>query len=110
MTLERLYREAGGDLAGTVARLGGEEFAVLMPSTPLTDAAQAAERLRIALQDTPIALGSGQVVNITASLGLAQWEASDPDIDAPLQRADAALYRAKATGRNRLCTEPDAQD
>ena len=91
------------------ARLGGEEFAVLMPSTPLADAVQAAERLRIALQDTPITLGSGQVVNITASLGLAQWEASDPDIDAPLQRADSALYRAKTTGRNRLCTEPDAR-
>ena len=87
------------------ARLGGEEFAVLMPSTPLPEAAHAAERLRGALQSTPVALRDGQQIHITVSIGLTQWSPDDSDIDATLKRADAALYRAKATGRNRVCTE-----
>jgi diguanylate cyclase (GGDEF)-like protein/PAS domain S-box-containing protein len=87
------------------ARLGGEEFAVLMPSTPLPEAAHAAERLRSALQSTPVALRDGQQIHITVSIGLTQWSPDDSDIDATLKRADAALYRAKATGRNRVCTE-----
>ncbi|KRD13467.1 hypothetical protein ASE39_18940 [Acidovorax sp. Root267] len=87
------------------ARFGGEEFAVLMPGTPLAEATHAAERLRIALQATAVALRDGQEVYITASIGLAQWCADDTGIDATLKRADAALYRAKATGRNRVCVE-----
>lgn len=87
------------------ARVGGEEFAVLMPGTPLAEAALAAERLRAALQATAVTLGDGQQISITASIGLAQWSADDTGIDATLKRADTALYRAKATGRNRVCTE-----
>lgn len=87
------------------ARLGGEEFSVLMPGTPLAEAAHAAERLRAALQAAPVALRDGRQLFVTASIGLTQWNADDMDIDATLKRADAALYRAKATGRNRVCTE-----
>ena len=87
------------------ARLGGEEFAVLLPETPLADAALAAERLRVALQNTPVPLHDGQSVNVTVSLGLTRWIASDTDIDTALKRADAALYQAKATGRNRVCVQ-----
>ncbi|MFY3382699.1 diguanylate cyclase [Paracidovorax sp. MALMAid1276] len=87
------------------ARLGGEEFSVLMPGTPLPEAAHAADRIRTALQATPVALRDGRTVSVTVSMGLAQWHADDADIDATLKRADTALYRAKATGRNRVCTE-----
>ena len=81
------------------ARLGGEEFAVLMPGTPLPEAAHAAERLRGALQATPIVLRDGQQIHITVSIGLTQWNADDSDIEATLKRADAALYRCKRNGR-----------
>ena len=87
------------------ARVGGEEFAVLMPETLLADAALAAERLRTALQASPVTLHDGRSLRITVSLGLTQWSAADADIDTALQRADAALYRAKDAGRNTLCTQ-----
>lgn len=87
------------------ARVGGEEFAVLMPETLLADAALAAERLRIALQASPVTLHDGRSLHITVSLGLTQWGTGDADIDTALQRADAALYRAKDAGRNTLCTQ-----
>lgn len=87
------------------ARLGGEEFAVLMPGTPLPEAAHAADRIRAALQAAPVALRDGRATQVTVSVGVAQWHADDADIDATLKRADTALYRAKATGRNRVCTE-----
>lgn len=87
------------------ARIGGEEFAVLMPATPLAEATRAAERMRLALQTTAVVLRDGRAVHVTASLGLAQWNPGDADIEATLKRADAALYRAKAQGRNRVCTE-----
>lgn len=86
------------------ARIGGEEFAVLMPGTPLAEAVNAAERVRLALQTTAVALRDGRKVYVTASMGLSQWNPGDADIEAPLKRADAALYQAKATGRNRVCT------
>jgi diguanylate cyclase (GGDEF)-like protein/PAS domain S-box-containing protein len=87
------------------ARLGGEEFAVLMPGTPLPEAAHAAERLRSALQATPVTLRDGQRIHVTVSIGLTQWRTDDSDIDTTLKRADAALYRAKASGRNQVCIE-----
>lgn len=87
------------------ARLGGEEFAVLLPDTPLAEAALAAERLRAVLQSTPVALHDGQSVSMTVSLGLTRWTAADADIDAALKRADAALYQAKAAGRNQVCVQ-----
>ena len=87
------------------ARIGGEEFAVLMPGTPLAEAVTAAERLRLALQTTAVALRDGRTVHVTASVGLAQWGPGDADIEATLKRADAALYRAKAQGRNQVCIE-----
>lgn len=84
-----------------LARTGGEEFAVLLPDTPVAAAAQLAERLRQDVERAEIAF-EGHVLRITVSIGLAVIEPGDAGIDAVLSRADQALYRAKDGGRNRV--------
>lgn len=85
-----------------IARIGGEEFAVMLPQTDLHAAARMAQRLRIAVaRQTLPACPDGTTVTI--SLGVAEWLPTEPLIDATLARADRALYQAKAEGRNRVC-------
>ncbi len=93
-------REA--DLAG---RIGGEEFLVVMPETDLGGGRQFAERLRKALAASPLQLPSGPL-EVTCSLGVAERLGTDQDPGQLLARADAALYQAKAGGRNRVCIPP----
>ncbi|MFP4131417.1 MAG: GGDEF domain-containing protein [Thiohalospira sp.] len=81
------------------ARLGGEEFALLLPDTDVAAAEVVAERLRSALGQQP-ARYNGREFPVTVSLGISQWRPGEP-VDAFLGRADAALYRAKADGRDR---------
>jgi diguanylate cyclase (GGDEF)-like protein len=83
----------------TVARWGGEEFAVLLPQTGLEEAARTAERLREVLLVLPAAPGLD--ITTTASFGVA--ELSDEGFDALVDRADKCLYRAKREGRDRVC-------
>lgn len=87
----------------TVARLGGEEFVVLMPGTGLVDAHRLAERCRktVAALEIPDAEGP---VRVTLSGGVSQLDPDGDDLDALIRRADRALYRAKAAGRNRIET------
>lgn len=80
-----------------VGRLGGEEFAVLLPATSPVDAVMLAERLRITLEQSHIDIGN-ECIQVTASLGIAALGA---DANDSLARADAALYAAKRGGRNR---------
>ena len=88
-----------------VGRLGGEEFALLLPETGIDAAVVVAERLREALAQHPIDLGTpGQRFHVTASIGVAQLRASD-DASEFIQRADQALYAAKAAGRNSVRCE-----
>jgi two-component system cell cycle response regulator len=84
-----------------VARFGGEEFVVAMASADEDEAVQVAERLRESLLDTPVALGQQRSLAITASIGVAVSRAGDT-LDDLTSAADAALYRAKANGRNRV--------
>ncbi len=84
------------------ARIGGEEFAILLPQTDLDAARVVAERLRQRMASTPIVTDQGPLI-LTISLGLTGFDATVIDFDALLRRADAALYRAKQNGRN--CTE-----
>jgi two-component system cell cycle response regulator len=81
-----------------VARMGGDEFAVVMPETDLDAALQIAERLRGRIAETPV-----EGVAVTVSIGVA---ASRPDVEeepeVTLQRADAAVYEAKRAGGNRV--------
>ena len=86
-----------------LARLGGEEFAVFMPDTPLALAAEVAERLRLVLANTNIVLPEGEHIHITVSVGVTSILATDSHIDDLLKRADTALYEAKNSGRNRVC-------
>jgi len=82
-------------------RLGGEEFVILMPDTPLSRAFQVAERLRAGIAAEPFAV-AGQQLRVTASVGVA---AIMPETDTPeaiFKRADTALYAAKREGRNRV--------
>ncbi|WP_136067242.1 GGDEF domain-containing protein [Modicisalibacter radicis] len=81
-----------------VARLGGEELAILLPCTPIDAAMQLAERLRAAIAGHDFGITQGRV---TASLGVAEHREND-SIDAFIERADRGLYAAKHAGRNRV--------
>jgi diguanylate cyclase (GGDEF)-like protein len=83
------------------ARLGGEEFAILLPETDLSGALAGAERLRRALSQLRIWLGDGQEVTVTASFGVAEL-VEGQSLDDLLRAADTALYRAKDEGKNRV--------
>lgn len=87
-----------------LARMGGEEFALLMPDTDKIAASQIAERLRQTVGDTPI-LAAGQQVHCTVSLGVTTVLATDTRIENALGRADAALYCAKRGGRNQVAVD-----
>jgi diguanylate cyclase (GGDEF)-like protein len=81
-------------------RFGGEEFALLLPCTPLAEAMGVAEKIRHTIGDTPI-MAQGAVVSVTASVGGACARPGLPDCEAMVNDADEALYRAKRMGRNR---------
>ncbi|MDB5919880.1 MAG: diguanylate cyclase [Massilia sp.] len=90
-----------------VARVGGEEFAVLLPSTGLAAAQAVANRLRALVETTP-ALVDRESIGLTVSAGVAEMDDSISSLDALMKRADQALYAAKARGRNRVdCWTPD---
>ena len=93
------------------ARFGGEEFALLMPATPLDAAIGVAERVRIAVEETGVAT-EGVVIHATVSIGVASGPGTLEEL---IRRADKALYAAKAAGRNRVMvadepTEDDSDD
>ena len=83
------------------ARYGGEEFVIAMPETDLPQAIIAAERLRRAVAKECFRLPDGEVANsVTVSVGVAEVYRGESS-DSVMKRADTALYRAKAEGRNR---------
>jgi diguanylate cyclase (GGDEF)-like protein/PAS domain S-box-containing protein len=94
--LTRTFRQVD-----VVARVGGEEFAVLLPSSTLAGAAAVAERLRQAIAAQPIAF-DGREIACTVSAGVAASDGEPLSLDTLMQRADRALYAAKANGRNRI--------
>jgi diguanylate cyclase (GGDEF)-like protein len=92
-----------------VARVGGEEFAIVLPNCPPAFGATVAERVRRRVEQTPIAIGPSQTLGVTMSVGGAfapQWVRSTPALWC--ERADLQLYRAKSSGRNLVCLEPSA--
>ncbi|HWT35604.1 MAG TPA: diguanylate cyclase [Paraburkholderia sp.] len=84
----------------TFGRFGGEEFALLLPCTPLEDAMLVAEKIRNTIGDMPVDV-QGVDVPVTASVGGAAARAGVPAYEALINEADAALYSAKRQGRNR---------
>lgn len=88
----------------TLARMGGEEFAILLPDTPPREAAAVAERLRALIEAHPFTT-SGVTIRLTASFGVAPFTVTDETdaLTAAYRAADRELYRAKEQGRNRVC-------
>lgn len=84
----------------TLGRQGGEEFAVLLPETPIEEARTVGERIRCAIEECGMAGPEGPFT-ITVSIGAAQLQASDT-FEVLAERADARLYTAKRKGRNRV--------
>lgn len=116
------FGHAAGDavlraLAGTLraglrdldvlGRIGGEEFALLLPETPRHESLSIAERLRRHLAESRIDY-EGRELAVTASFGVTAREPGDGNVDAIIRRADRALYEAKAAGRN--CTAVSDSD
>ena len=88
---------------GTIGRMGGEEFACILPDVSQAEAMAIAERLRAAVANTQAVMEDCDPVNVTISIGVASLIEADQDFDDVLRRADAALYRAKQAGRNLVC-------
>ncbi len=95
-TCERALRQHD-----VVARYGGEEFAVILPETTLPGAEAVVERLRLAAAAERLR-GGGRAIRYTVSIGLTAVRRRNEGIAALLRRADAALYRAKRAGRDRV--------
>ncbi|MDQ6829324.1 MAG: GGDEF domain-containing protein, partial [Gemmatimonadota bacterium] len=89
-----------------VARYGGEEFVVVLPETPLDGAVAFGDRVRLKIAERPLAGGEeGGWLTITVSCGVASFPGLNiGSPDELIAAADEALYRAKAQGRNRVCT------
>jgi diguanylate cyclase (GGDEF)-like protein/PAS domain S-box-containing protein len=86
-----------------LGRLGGEEFCILMPETESEQAFQAAERLRQAISEIEVPLEQKPPLHFTVSIGITVLGDTDTCISKLLCHADQALYKAKQTGRNKVC-------
>ena len=91
-------------LTDHIARMGGEEFLILLPNTPLDEAAKIITRLQRGLTKKYF-LDNNEKVLITFSAGVTE-RAPGESQEASITRADAAMYEAKQTGKNRVCTAP----
>lgn len=88
----------------TAGRVGGEEFAIILPGATPDEARVLAERLRTKVENHPLTR-DGQAIGVSVSIGITAMKTSDSSPDTALIRADQALYRAKANGRNRVEVE-----
>ncbi|SFI89719.1 diguanylate cyclase [Nitrosomonas sp. Nm34] len=86
-----------------IGRIGGEEFAVLLPETDTQRATEVAERLREEVACTAVTLEMGMPLYFKVSIGVVSLEGRDADLNTLLNQADKALYQAKENGRNRVC-------
>jgi diguanylate cyclase (GGDEF)-like protein len=92
----------GGRATDSAGRYGGEEILLVLCDAGLESASIRAERLRAAIEGAKVELPDGRRVHVTVSIGVAQFEPSDRSIEAVIEAADRALYRAKSSGRNRV--------
>ncbi len=98
-------RRVGARATDLAARVGGEEFALLLPDTTLAQATRLADLLRETVQALAIThagAGPGAAPYVTLSIGVAQQEPAMPDVDMLFRHADRAMYQAKEQGRNRV--------
>lgn len=84
-------------------RYGGEEFVIILPDTALRQAVHVAERIRLAIAETPVVFSEGEF-NFTASMGVDVYSSQAPlSAEQFMESVDKLLYQAKAEGRNRIC-------
>ncbi|WP_308126703.1 MULTISPECIES: diguanylate cyclase domain-containing protein [Halomonas] len=104
--LKRIAREVSGCVRSSdhVARQGGDEFAVLLPSCSLAQARRIGEAILSAIHGTCV-VHEGHEYRVTSSLGITEFRPGDVDVAALVERADAASYTAKREGRNRLVVD-----
>ena len=93
---------AGVRRVDLIGRLGGEEFAIVLPAVTAEAALDVAERLRAGIAANPLRLDAERI-GISISVGLAIAGDADDSVEQVIGRADALLYQAKERGRNRVC-------
>lgn len=98
---QRLVRRAR--TTDHVCRYGGEEIAVILIETNITEAQSIAEELRILIEKEPFLIEDGQYISITVSIGVSVYNEEAKDASMMVSNADNALYRAKENGRNLVC-------
>jgi diguanylate cyclase (GGDEF)-like protein/PAS domain S-box-containing protein len=86
-----------------IGRIGGEEFAILLPETASDEAVDVAERLREVMENTKVPLEDGLPLRFSLSIGVTSLTSKDDNVDVLLNSADKALYSAKNSGRNKVC-------
>ena len=84
-----------------VARFGGEEFVAVLPESTIENAIAVAERIRQSVEDAQVAAPNGQRIELSTSVGVTEYEVGE-EIEVTLERVDAALFKAKGEGRNRI--------
>jgi diguanylate cyclase (GGDEF)-like protein len=104
MVLKRFCDICEKDLRGTdiFGRIGGEEFAIVLPDTPFSEAQEVIERIRQHIEKTDVQIGKDSTLHFTASFGMTELT-DGTDFDGIFKHADQALYHAKESGRNRVC-------
>ncbi|WP_409250812.1 GGDEF domain-containing protein [Bacillus sp. SCS-153A] len=86
-----------------VSRNGGEEFTIILLDCPLERAKEISEKIRKTVESHDFVLTDGKVIHITISIGIACFNETTDDINSLIEEADNALYKAKKSGRNRVC-------
>lgn len=86
-----------------LGRIGGEEFAILLPESRMENAVEVAERLRVQVANAQLLEAKGEAIRFTVSVGVALLDNTEKTLDALFAHADEALYKAKNSGRNCVC-------
>ena len=104
LALKRVAAQLRGGLReiDRLGRFGGEEFLLVLPGLSVAQALPMAERLRADVAAQPVAATGGASIALSVSIGVAGWDGGEGDAERLLARADAALFEAKAAGRNRV--------
>jgi diguanylate cyclase (GGDEF)-like protein len=103
-SVAKAFTRAMGRSSDFVARWGGEEFITLLPNTDLGGALNVAEHIRRSVEDMEVPCPTGHAAKITVSIGVnIQTSGADSTVDSFISGADNALYKAKETGRDRVC-------
>ena len=110
--LKEISRHLKGSLraSDTIARVGGDEFIVLLPRTRVAEGLRVAEKIRMAISGASVTTPGGESVGVTASIGMVPLQQDVPSVDSLLTITHGVLNRSKSTGRNRVSYGPENAD